>query len=76
MGGIDAMSSFAGYCYWCEKPVMHKTLFGTLHLCLTDEEKALKVRLQQQGSGLVGNRLQKLTQGLAGQPYAPKKEKI
>ena len=33
------MSSFAGYCDWCGKPVMHKTLFGTLHLCLTDEEK-------------------------------------
>lgn len=33
------MSSFAGYCGWCGKPVMHKTFFGTLHVCLTDEEK-------------------------------------
>lgn len=50
---------------------MHKTLFGTLHVCLTDEEKALKVRFQQQGSGLIGARLNKLTQGVAGQPYNP-----
>lgn len=41
------MSSFAGYCGWCTKPVMHKTLFGTLHVCLTDEEKT--VYLQKLG---------------------------
>lgn len=42
------MSSFAGYCRWCEKPVMHKTLFGTLHLCLTPEEKQEKIAYQAQ----------------------------
>lgn len=42
------MSSFAGYCNWCEKPVMHKTLFGTLHVCLSPEEKAYVLRQRQQ----------------------------
>ena len=41
------MSSFAGYCSWCSKPVMHKTLFGTLHLCLTEEERRV-IALQSQ----------------------------
>jgi len=35
------MSSLAGYCKYCSKPVMHKTLFGTLHFCLTEEERAV-----------------------------------
>lgn len=34
------MSSFAGYCPYCRKPVMHKTFFGTLHICLTSEERS------------------------------------
>jgi hypothetical protein len=42
------MSSFAGYCPDCGKPVMHKTLFGTLHLCLTPEEKAVRLQMQAQ----------------------------
>lgn len=42
------MSSFAGNCYWCGKPVMHKTFFGTLHLCLTAEEKEIASQIRQQ----------------------------
>lgn len=44
------MSSFAGYCDWCSKPVMHKTLFGTLHVCITPEEhqSVVAMRAQQQ----------------------------
>lgn len=44
------MSSFAGYCRDCGKPVMHKTLFGTLHLCLSPEEIQNKyaIKAQQQ----------------------------
>lgn len=45
------MSSFAGYCGWCRKPVMHKTFFGTLHLCLSDEEKSAELaNIQQKNS--------------------------
>lgn len=42
------MSSFAGYCSNCGKPVMHKTLFGTLHLCLTEEEIQAKHARERQ----------------------------
>lgn len=42
------MSSYAGRGFWCGKDVMHKTFFGTLHLCLTDEEKFEVVRQRQQ----------------------------
>lgn len=41
------MSSYAGVCGWCGKDVMHKTLFGTLHLCLTQEEK-LQIMMARQ----------------------------
>jgi hypothetical protein len=48
------VSSFAGYCDWCGKPVMHKTLFGTLHLCLTDEEKQMALQVQAAKSRQAG----------------------
>ena len=41
------MSSFAGYCNYCGKPVMHKTFFGTLHLCITPEERAVQLLMEQ-----------------------------
>jgi hypothetical protein len=33
------MSSYAGTCAYCGKHVMHKTLFGTLHICLAPEQR-------------------------------------
>lgn len=63
------MSSFAGYCDWCGKPVMHKTFFGTLHLCLTDEEK-FQVAVNAQRNAKPVN-LEKLFAG-AGAAYRPK----
>ena len=35
------MSSYAGQCYYCKKHVMHKTLFGTLHVCLHPVERQI-----------------------------------
>jgi hypothetical protein len=49
------MSSFAGYCQDCDKPVMHKTLFGTIHLCLSPEERFLKSSRIRQFSQLEMN---------------------
>lgn len=47
------MSSFAGYCGECGKPVMHKTLFGTLHVCISpDQHEAIQaMRAQEQMIG-------------------------
>lgn len=42
------MSTFAGYCGYCGKPVMHKTLFGTLHVCVTEVEQHLIDRRRQE----------------------------
>jgi hypothetical protein len=52
------MSSFAGYCQDCDKPVMHKTLFGTIHVCLSPEERFLKnSRIRQSSQSKINNYL-------------------
>lgn len=42
------MSSFAGYCGACGKHVMHKVLFGTLHVCVPLEERTARATQLQQ----------------------------
>lgn len=73
------MSSFAGYCNVCGKPVMHKTLFGTLHICLSPEERQAKYAMeaqlrQQQMNAKSSEFLRRLNNTAAGSPAHPNSE--
>lgn len=67
------MSSFAGYCAGCGKPVMHKTLFGTLHVCI--DRDAIELQQAVMNQWLIPTNsdwLRKLVQAGGHKPFKKK----